>query len=492
MQSAMMDDQQLVYYSPGRTLDELKQMKALGVDVVKVSLVWSVVAPDAGSRSEPKGFNAADPGAYSAVAFSHYDRIVTEAQQLGLKVYFMLTPPAPSWAIPSSNFNTQSKRLGFAPSPNQFRQFAEAVGRRYSGTYQGLPRVEDWGIWNEPNFPAWLSPLHRHIPGVGEELLEPSIYRGLVDAASSGFAASGHTRANGDTILIGETSNSGVESPGLFVRDLFCVGSHLGPLVGTAAQKVGCPTSGSRAKFVASNPGLFAAGGFAHHPYSFNVAPNHRYPLSTWYTLYNMGSLERTLNGVWSAYGRSRGGGVPIYLTEFGYESNPPNPFVKNSTTQQATWLNEAEYMAWKDPYVRMINQFELVDSRPRTTEPRGSRAYWATFQTGLEFVGGKPKPALGAYRLPIWLPRARHGKSVTVWGQLRPADHASTQVGLVEYEPRGTSTWTATTGDTVVTTNGEGYFLAHVPIPSAGSVRLAWVDPATNQVVYSRTVSVS
>jgi hypothetical protein len=350
-----------------------------------------------------------------------------------------------------------------------------------------------WGIWNEPNFPAWLSPLHRQITGVGEELLEPSLYRGLVNAAWAGLAASGHTTAGGDTILIGETSNSGVESPGTFIRDLYCVGPHLGPLINQAAQQAGCPTSGSRTSFVAANPGLFGASGWAHHPYSFNVAPSHAYPIGTWFTLFNLGSLERLLGGVSATYGQSRsGGGVPLYLTEFGYESNPPNPFVKNSTTQQAVWLNQAEYMAWNDPFVQLITQFELIDSRPRHGEPPGSRQYWGTFQTGLEFVGGSPKPALQAFRLPIWLPVARHGNSVAVWGQLRPANHAAVQAGLIEYEPRGTSTWKAATGDAVFTTNSEGFFLAHVPIPSAGRVRLAWVDPATNQVYYSRTVTVS
>jgi hypothetical protein len=492
MQSSMMDDQQLVYYSPGRTVQELREMRALGVDIVKVSLVWYLVAPSPGSHQAPAGFNAADPAAYSAVAFARYDRIVTEAQKLGLKVYFMLTPPAPTWAIPRGNFNTQSKRLGFAPSPGQFRLFAQAVGRRYSGTFGGLPRVDLWGLWNEPNFPAWLSPLHRHIPGVGEELLEPPIYRGLVNAAWNGLAASGHTTAGGDTILLGETSNSGVESPGTFIRDLYCVGPHLGPLIGQAAQKAGCPTSGNRASFVAANPGLFGATGWAHHPYSFNVAPDRAYPIGTWFTLHNLGSMERLLNGVFATYRQSRGAGIPIYLTEFGYESNPPNPFVRNSTGQQAAWINEAEYLAWKNPHVPLMTQFELIDSRPRAGEPRGSRQYWGTFQTGLEFVGGAPKPALDAFRLPIWLPVRRHGNAVTVWGQLRPANHGALQLGLVEYQPRGTRTWKALSGDAVYTSNSEGFFLAHVPIPSPGRVRLAWVDPLTNQAYYSRTVTVS
>ncbi len=449
-----------------------------------------VVAPNPNSSRRPK-FNAADPGAYPAGAWSRYDRIVQEAQKLGLQVYFMLTPPAPTWAVPRGDKTGQGERLGQAPKSSELRSFAEAAGRRYGGSYGGLPRVSFWSIWNEPNFPAWLNPLHRSLRTGGQELLEPPLYRRIVNAGWSGLQASGHTPAT-DTILIGETSNSGVEAPGDFVRDLYCVDSGLRPLTGTAARQFGCPTSGSRTGFVNSDPGLFEASGFAHHPYSFNVPPNRAYPLSTRYTLHNMGSLEGLLSGIFATYGKQRSGGVPLYLTEFGYESNPPNPFVQNSTTQQAAWLNESEYMAWKDPDVVLLNQFELIDSRPRAHTQPGSRAYWGTFQTGLEFVGGKPKPALAAFRLPIWLPVARHGQSVSVWGQLRLARHATTQHGLIEYERRGSHTWSHSSADVVSTNNTEGFFFAHVPIPSAGAVRLVWLDPSSGLTYFSRVTSVS
>lgn len=489
MVSTLEDDQQLIYSRPHRVVEILKQIKALGVNEVKVSLIWYLVAPNPTSSHRPR-FKATDPDSYPAGAWTRYDLVDREAQRLGLGVDFLIVPPSPVWAIPKSHYG-QGKALGHAPNLGDFERFVEAAGTRYGGSFDGLPRVSSWEIWNEPNFPAWLNPYYGRLPGGGREYLQPPLYRGILNAAWKGLAATGHTPAT-DTILIGESVSPGVISGAAFDRGLYCIGPDLQRLTGSAAAVWGCPTSGPASAFVSANPALFDATGFAYHPYSFNVAPDIPYPLPNWITMYNISSLERLLNGAFAAYGKFPPGGVPLYLTEFGYESNPPDPFVKNSTAQQAEWLNEVEYMAWRLPYVKLLNQFELIDSRPRTRDKPGTRGYWATFQMGLEFVGGKPKPALAAYRLPIWLPVARHGKSVTVWGQLRPADHSALQAGLIEYRPRGSSTWQASDGDTVLTTNSEGFFLAHVPIPSAGDVRLAWQDPATERIYYSRTVPVS
>ena len=477
LQTSLIDDQQLIYDSPSRAISDLKQLKSLGVDQVKVSVVWGLVAPT--QPSDPT-----DPGTYPPGAWNRYDRIVREASQLGLGVYFMFVPPAPDWAIPNGETTTQGERLGLAPSASDFGQFVEAAGQRYSGSYNGLPRVSYWSVWNEPDLSAWLNPWHR-----GSEALQPPEYRSLVNAAWRGLAATGHTVADGDTILIGELANSGYLPPLQFVRGLYCVSDSFQPLTGTAASHYGCPRSGSASNFAAANPGLFQISGFAHHPYSFNAPPDRPYFLRNWITMSNLGLLEHDLNGIFSTYGELQGGAVPLYLTEFGYESNPPNPYVKNSAVQQAAWINEAEYMAWSLPYVRTLNQFELIDSRPLTQYPRGSRGYWGGFMTGLEFVGGKPKPALPAFRLPLWLPSAQHGPSVTVWGQLRPADHTQPQFGLLEFEPSGSSAFQSL--GVVSTVSQEGFFLTHVSIPSAGLVQLAWLDPS-GTAYYSRPVRVS
>jgi hypothetical protein len=530
-QSILMDDDQLIYASPDHVAQELEQIASLGIDQVKVSMVWGLVAPDPTSTTKPQ-FDATDPAAYPPGAWDRYDTVVRLATELGIGVYFQLTAPPPAWAVPTHpipqpyRWHPQVQN----PNPTEFGQFVEAVGRRYSGRYIAnppaddpppnllsipigglsplglpgsitlslpaksppsgqvdvIPRVSTWGIWNEPNEGTWLNPQYVRLRHHRIQLVAPLLYRRLVDASWSGLKASGH---GNDTILIGETASGGITRPLTMLQSLYCVDGANRPLRGASAAALGCPTSGNRAQFVAAHPGLFAIGGWAHHPYSFDQPPNHRYNLPGAITLQNLGSLESELNRVFALDGKSRRGGVPLYLTEFGYKSDPPNPFVHTSLSQQAMWLNQGEYMSWSYPYVRSLAQFELVDAPPQTSSPVGSRAYWSTFQSGLIETDGQYKPSYGAYRIPIWVPRARHGPRVTVWGQLRPADHHVVQYAVLEFEPRGASAFSQLAE--LQTSSSQGFLLAHVAIPSAGQLRLAWLDQA-GAIEYSRTVAIS
>ncbi len=155
----------------------------------------------------------------------------------------------------------------------------------------------------------------------------------------------------------------------------------------------------------------------------------------------------------------------------------------------QAAWINQGEYMTWREPYVHGLTQFLLVDSLPKPGTRRNSQLYWSTFQTGLEYANGTPKPAFAAYQLPIWLPKTRHGGSVAVWGQLRVADHTTLQSGAIQFQRRGSSSWQQLTQ--VQTSSPEGFLYTHVAIPAAGAVRLTWTDPS-GVVHVSRQVSVS
>ncbi len=532
--SILMDDDQLIYVPQQHMVQTLNRLASLGVDVVKVSLVWQLIAPNPYSTRRPH-FNATDPAAYPSGAWTRYDELVEAAQRLGMKVYFLIAPPSPEWAWAGGLPRGQGESLGQAPNPKDLQNFVQAVGKRYSGTYvdpgsdstttstatssttttttstatlpmggvglpdgtqpsggsgatsgpPAIPRVSYWGIWNEPNFPSWLNPWHMKVGGV-DELTQPSLYRGLVNAAWNGLSATGHAH---DTILIGETANFGNIEPVPFVRDLYCVDNHDQPLAGTAARHVGCPASPDRSKFEQQNPGLFAIGGYAHHPYAFDYAPNRPYRYRSWVTLQNIGWLEQVMDGIFSGYGVHPPGGVPLYLTEWGYVTNPPNPYAHTTLSEQATWLDEGDYMTWRDPYVRSLAQFLLVDDKPRANEPKGSVLYWHTFTTGLLFQNGRSKPALQSYRLPIWLPVQRHGSRVMVWGQLRPVDHQRTGSGVIEFEAHGSSHWTTLTQ--VQTRNPEGYLVAHVSIPSAGDVRLGRLYPG-GTAVFSRSVPVT
>ncbi|HWE33948.1 MAG TPA: hypothetical protein VG410_10715 [Solirubrobacteraceae bacterium] len=524
--SIMMDDDELIYVSPTHAAQELEQMASLGVEQVKISMVWGLVAPNPDSTSKPN-FDATNPAAYPPGAWDRYDTVVRIATQLGMHVYFQLTAPPPRWSVALHPRNQPYHWRADVqnPNPQEFGQFVEAVGRRYSGSYVAtppaadpppslltipiggvapipgildtgqqqqtstpspIPRVSMWGIWNEPNEGSWLNPQYTVLPHHRTQLVAPLLYRRMVDDAYSGLAASGHAS---DTILIGETASGGITRPLPFVRALYCVDGRNQPLRSSPAAALGCPTNGSRSAFVAAHPGLFDIAGYAHHPYSFDQPPNRPFYLPGSITLYNLNTLERELNTLFARDGKARRGGLPMYLTEFGYKSNPPNPYIHTSLSQQATWLNQGEYMSWQYPYVRSLAQFELVDAPPDTAGAKGSRTYWSTFQSGLIMANGTYKPSYGAYRLPIWVPNARHGRRVTVWGQLRPANHGATQYAFIEFEPHGSRSFHVITE--VQTASSKGFLVSHVSIPSRGQVRLAWLD-ADGTVEYSRAVATS
>jgi len=242
---------------------------------------------------------------------------------------------------------------------------------------------------------------------------------------------------------------------------------------------------------------LFDASGLSEHPYSFYLAPNVPYPAadeSAFAPLASLGKLESTLDAAFSANGDSRQ--LPLYLTEYGYVTKPPNPHYTVTPAQQALYLDQAEYMAAQDPRVRALSQFELQDAVPNTQYPPSNPRYWDTFQEGLEYLGGQPKPALAAYRLPIFLPGlesptrdAAPDTPVQVWGMLRPAANNTTQTARIQFEAAGSGTYR--TLATTTTRDPSGIISQDVVLPGTGNVLLAWTAPG-GAVIDSRTVAVT
>jgi hypothetical protein len=300
-----------------------------------------------------------------------------------------------------------------------------------------------------------------------------------------------------DTILIGEIAPYGQtlgNSPGdfgemvpmRFVRALYCVDASLHPLRGSAAEVRGCPaTPAGSNRFAASHPGLFHATGFAVHPYpSGSVAPDVVLPEPGFVNLATLGRLRSLLDTVTSTYGAATQ--YPLYITEYGYFTNPPYQLGAPLATAAAD-LNWAEYIAWKDPRVRSVDQYLLVD--PPTGGP-------SNFDTGLDFFGGHRKPTYAAYRMPIFLPSTSAGKrqSLEVWGCVRPSHYVQVDRGAlqrvrIELAPLSGGPFKSL-GEVTIT-NPQGYFDARVRFPSSGNVRLAWSYPR-GPTVYSRTVAIT
>jgi hypothetical protein len=480
-ESLFQDDQYLLYSSTDTVAHTLATLRSLGVDRLRITLKWSDIAPDSLSVRRPGAFDAASPDAYPASGWAPYDRVVELAKAYGLGVEFNLSAPGPLWAM-RGDAPDPTAANHWGPDSLSFAQFVEAAATRYSGSYRGLPRVSVWSIWNEPNQPGWLAP--QSYPSAHGQLAASAwIYRELVQAGFEGLYASGHTLAS-DTILIGELAPEGYEQAGtltamtpmVFMRALYCVDRHFRRLRGSSATAVGCPAGGSARSFVTSNPGLFYATGFAHHPYYFFFAPGHSAGDPNYVPLANLSRLEHGLDRVFRTYAVHRH--IPIYLTEYGYQTKPPDPYEVVSPAEQAAYLNQADYLAWRDPRVRSVAQFLLRDSPPNRVLSPSDPQYWDTFQTGLEFLSGKHKPAYAAYRMPIWIPTP-HGQRAFVWGQLRPARGRAT--ALIQWTRRGGAYRTLAR---VHTRNR--FVTATVRLPGRGYVRIKWGR------LVSRSVAVS
>ena len=180
---------------------------------------------------------------------------------------------------------------------------------------------------------------------------------------------------------------------------------------------------------------------------------------------------------------------MPLYLTEFGYNTRPPNP-AGVSLARQAAFLDQGEYIAYANPRVRALSQFLLVDDAPRPGRNGVRTGYGATFQTGLELLGGRAKPALGAYELPLFLPRPvlRRGTPVRVWGRVRPAPGGGARVAIqFRRGARGAfATLALARAD-----RGRGFLDLLVHVPASGRLRLAWAEPG-GHVAFSRAAAVT
>jgi hypothetical protein len=351
-----------------------------------------------------------------------------------------------------------------------------AVATRYGA-------VHFWELWNEINWGPSLAPQ-----GFGSTIVAARAYRNLLRAGWSALQSTGHGR---DPILDGNLSQDGsrnltvtatgpppTSAPLAFIRALYCVDSSYHKLRGSAARAVGCPkTSRGSGRFRASNPALFKASGFGVHPYPYGKPPTQAdFPTPDGVEFSEIPHLTRTLDHVQHVYGSNKQ--LSAFNTEYGYQTRPPaTQSYFPSPATAAEYLNEAEYLSWKNPRIASYDNYELID------------AGW--FNTGLLTISGQPKDTFYAYRLPVWLPSTSQSRSgsLEVWGDARPAHYAQLDTGhsqtvSVQFSPGSTGTFS--TIATVPITDSRGYFDAEVRFPSSGQARLAWQYPAGDPKLYN------
>ena len=264
----------------------------------------------------------------------------------------------------------------------------------------------------------------------------------------------------GETAPIGNTTGAITTRPvatATFWRNLLCLDRSGRSLRGRAAVEQEC-----------TRPPRLLATAIAHHPY---IRGGSRSPLTPArpdeITIGNLPRLQAIL-----AQGARRGriaAGLPIYYTEYGFQTNPPDRELGVRLTKQAEYLNESDWMTYRQPAVKGLAQYLLRDD-----------SGISGFQSGLKFADGRLKPSYAAYRFPVWI--VRRGVAVTVFGLVRPAvDGAS---GLVRMQVRPTKDKDWVTLRTVKP-NRKGFVLAKF-WSRRGSWRLVW-EPDSGQQEISR-----
>jgi hypothetical protein len=466
----IMQDDALLLHRPDREVRRtVARMRDLGVDRVRITAGWSAIAPEPERRRRP-AFEARDPRDYPKGAWSSLDRAIREVTRAGMQAMIDVAFFAPRWAVRREGPRGRH-RLG--PSAHEFGQFAEAVARRYSGRFgEGratLPAVRLYTTWNEPNHPTFLLPQWERGRGRAWRPASPHLYRRLHESA---YAAIKRVSAE-NRVLIGGLASKGSRRRGhregmpplRFLRELACLDGRLQPLRGGACRGF--------------QP--LRADGFAIHPYTEGGAPGVPDDERDSLELADLGRLERLL-GELGRRGRIPAS-LPIHVTEYGYETNPPDPHGV-PLGQQAEYLAQATYLAWRRPEVRSFAQFLLQDIGPDPGEPAGSSRRWDDYQTGLIDPEGRPKPALQAFRLPLWAERAigvGGEPGIFVFGQVRPGS-GRRHVQVQARGPRGA--WRAYpslplgvtgAGCLQFATDRHGFVLRFLPLAPPGSYRLVW-----------------
>ena len=433
-----MDDQLLLNASQDEVERNMARFRSLGVDRLRVSAFWNQLAPDALSRRKPVGFDGADQ-LDPRYSFAALDRVVTTAPEYGLRVMLTISTPVPVWA----SHNPERDNPLWRPKPAEFAAFTTALVDRYASV------VDQWGISNEPNQGNWLQPQTDR----RGRLISPHLYRALVHAAYPRIK-------DGDPdslALVGELAASGRDARGpaanqrplRFLRAMAC------------RNRANRPVRSGLCRGFRPVP----ADAIGHHPYALLVKPSHRSEDPDDAAINDgrrlLAAVDRlTRVGAITTPGGER---LNVFYTEFGYQTNPPDPFAGVSLAKQRRYLQQAAYLVWRTPRIRGLNQFRLTDG---ALEGFGANRF-REFQSGLVFRNGTRKPAYRIFPHPFVITGDRF------WGQVRPGGAHTVRV---QHRRRRGSKFRLVAQ---VLTDAQGYFSFRLPGRRRGEYRYTYVEPS-------------
>ncbi len=391
--SLLQDDAELFGERPSENpAAAMQELKELGVDVIRTNVLFYRVYRRINDRTKPAGFDTSDPSE-ALYDWGPTDRIVNLARQNGIRLLFTVSGPGPHWASEQPGRCRQGRLCTLRPKASEFGQFTAAVAKRYRG-------VVDWySLYNEPNLKGWISPEVTNTR-FGRVETGAVYYRKLWSAGYKAIRTYDPARRN--RVLFGEVAAISGPLPMLYAA--LCLDYRTGKAFRGKLRSL--HKCGSR-------PAKLNIGGWAIHPYNQGGfgPPNRRTSSKTALPQQYLPRLHRLMA---RAAGRGRvPGGRGIYITEFGYQTNPPDPVSRISPSRQAQYINESDGLFARDSRIKTVAQYQLVDVRVKEQ-----------YNSGLRFAGGAKKPSYNAYRLPIVVTK-RSSRSVEVYGQVRPTRQA-------------------------------------------------------------------
>ncbi len=434
--------------------------------MLRTNVLFYRIYEDFTDRVRPAGFDPSNPNSPQYTRWGPTDNIVRLAKANGIKLLFTISGPGPHWASDDPG-KCRGKRLcPWRPNAKVFGQFAEAVAKRYRG------QVDWYSIYNEPNIGAsgggtgWLMPQTSQRKA-GKVYDAGVMYRKLWQAGYKAIAK--HDPARRGRVLFGEMAAINEPLPKFYAA--LCLDPSGKPFKGALRKAHDC-----------GKVSRLPIGGWAIHPYNQGGfgPPNRKTTSKTALPQQYIPRLHRLMK---QAASRGRvPGGKGIYVTEFGYQTNPPDRISTITPKRHAQYINETDRLFFGDSRIKTVSQYQLVDVNDVSQ-----------YNSGLRFAGGtkKKKASYDAYRLPIVVTK-RSASSVEVYGQVRPARQARLAnvfaAPELQFAPRGKGFATIKRPGL----NRVGIFRLNVSRSgaAAGRWRIKWQNGLLGEVSYSRVAT--
>jgi len=434
--------------SSADTKTEFDHMRAAGAKSVRVIMYWSAIAPS-GSKV-PTGFQARNP-ADSNYHWQRYDDDLRAISDAGLEPNVTIMS-APAWA--EGTPRRSSWATTYKPSPTALADFVTAAAKRYSGGFEGLPRVRYWSIWNEPNLSAYLS--HQTVNG---KAFAPYWYRAMLNASADAI----HSVKADNVVIGGETApfweaELPKTAPIAFMEKVLCISEkRVRNKITHKVETIYKSACKQRTKLDV----------WAHHPYS-EGGPTHRAQVHGNASLGDMGEIRAALNAAIRAkHVVSKQPKIRLWMNEFSWESNPPDPGGV-PVQLEARWVSQALYQSWKAG-VSLFSWFVIRDSPISERLSQGGLYYRG--DSGI--ASDRAKPALRSFRFPF-IASPQKNNVVYLWGRT-----PTSAAGNVLIERKSGAAWKLVKK---LTANPYGIFQAEIRKPGRSTYLRARLANGSDQ----------